>query len=99
MLKKLLILRLKDKKNSLKGEKVIAETRRYDDSIKDTVSMRSKDETIDYKYFPETNILPIKLSDAFVNEAIATCPELQIKRKKDILKNIHYLIMMQTFCF
>ncbi len=66
----------------LKGENVIAETRRYDDSIKDTVSMRSKDETIDYKYFPETNILPIKLSDAFVNEAIATCPELADKKKK-----------------
>jgi aspartyl-tRNA(Asn)/glutamyl-tRNA(Gln) amidotransferase subunit B len=38
--------------------------------------MRLKSDAVDYKYFCEPNITPIKLSDEFVDEAIKTCPEL-----------------------
>ncbi len=60
----------------LKGEKIRQETRRYDESRGETVLMRVKTDAVDYKYFPEPNIVPVKLSDEFVEDAIATCPEL-----------------------
>ena len=60
----------------LSGEKIQQETRRYDESKGATVLMRVKTDAVDYKYFPEPNLVPIKLSEAFVEEAIATCPEL-----------------------
>lgn len=67
------------------GGKVIQETRRYDDETKSTVAMRLKTDAVDYKYFPEPNIIPIKLSDEFVNDAIASCPELAESKKERYL--------------
>lgn len=58
------------------GGKVIQETRRFDEGSKETVVMRLKTDAVDYKYFPEPNILPIYLSDEFVDEAIRTSKEL-----------------------
>lgn len=60
----------------LNNEEVRQETRRYDDATKETILMRLKTSSVDYKYFPEANIPPIKLSDEFVKEAIDSCPEL-----------------------
>lgn len=60
----------------LSGEKVITETRRFDEKTKQTISMREKVEEIDYKYFTDANIPPIKLSQDFINEVIETSPEL-----------------------
>ena len=60
----------------LNNEPVRQETRRYDDTTRETILMRVKTSAVDYKYFPEANILPIKLSDEFVKEAIESCPEL-----------------------
>ncbi|OQA79160.1 MAG: Aspartyl/glutamyl-tRNA(Asn/Gln) amidotransferase subunit B [Tenericutes bacterium ADurb.Bin239] len=58
------------------GETVISQTRRYDDVLKDTVAMRMKDKSVDYKYIPEGNILPISLSKEFIDETIAEMKEL-----------------------
>ena len=63
------------------GEEVVQETRRYDDAKKETIRMRLKTDSVDYKYFPEGNIIPIRLSDEFVNNAIESCPELAESRK------------------
>lgn len=63
------------------GEKVVQETRRYDDAKKETIRMRLKTDSVDYKYFPEGNIIPIRLSDKFIEDAIASCPELAESRK------------------
>ena len=60
----------------LAGEKIAQETRRYDSDKNETILMRVKTDAVDYKYFPEDNILPIKLSDEFIKDAIASCPEL-----------------------
>ncbi|MBR2507103.1 MAG: Asp-tRNA(Asn)/Glu-tRNA(Gln) amidotransferase subunit GatB [Bacilli bacterium] len=60
----------------LNNEEIIQETRRFDEATKSTILMRVKTDSVDYKYFPETNIAPIKLSDEFVKEAIETSPEL-----------------------
>lgn len=60
----------------LKGEKVRQETRRFDESSGKTILMRVKADAVDYKYFPEPNITPIRLSDKFVKDVIESCPEL-----------------------
>ena len=64
------------------GEKVVQETRRYDDAKKETIRMRLKTDSVDYKYFPEANIIPIRLSDKFIEDAIKSCPELADSRKE-----------------
>ena len=64
------------------GGKVVQETRRYDDAKKETISMRLKTDAVDYKYFPEANITPIKLSDKFIQDAIDSCPELAESKLK-----------------
>ena len=60
----------------ISGGTVAQETRRFDDSLKETVSMRMKTDSVDYKYFTEPNLVPVRLSEAFIAEAIASCPEL-----------------------
>ena len=70
----------------LKGEQVQQETRRYDESKKQTSLMRVKSNAIDYKYFREPNIVPIQLSDEFVNEAIRTMHKLPSEYKEELLK-------------
>ena len=67
----------------LSGETIQPETRRYDEKSKRTVSMRVKNEDVDYKFFVEPNILPIKLSKDFIESVIESSPELpDIKKKK-----------------
>ncbi|MFA7032656.1 MAG: Asp-tRNA(Asn)/Glu-tRNA(Gln) amidotransferase subunit GatB [Bacilli bacterium] len=60
----------------LSGGSVTQETRRFDEGLKQTVLMRLKTDAVDYKYFTEPNITPIKLSDEFIQNAIETSPEL-----------------------
>ncbi|MCH3909320.1 MAG: Asp-tRNA(Asn)/Glu-tRNA(Gln) amidotransferase subunit GatB [Bacilli bacterium] len=69
----------------LSGEKVIQETRRFDEATQKTVMMRLKSDAVDYKYFCEPNITPIKLSDEFVDDAIKSCPELYDAKMKRYL--------------
>ena len=64
----------------LSGEPVKKETRRFDEIKKETVVMRDKNEDVDYKYFIEPNIPPIKLSSEFIKEAIESSPELAEKK-------------------
>jgi len=69
------------------GGKILQETKRFDEAIKETVTMREKNDSVDYKYFTEPNIPPIKLSKEFIEEAIKTSPELaevKLKRYKDL---------------
>ena len=60
----------------LKGLEVEQETRRFDEASKQTVLMRKKTDAVDYKYYTEANIMPIKLSETFINNAINLVPEL-----------------------
>ncbi len=74
-------------KQLLKGKAVIAETRRYDDAARATISMRRKDEDVDYRYFPEADIPIIHLSDEFIKSAIENAPEsASLKRNRYIEK-------------
>lgn len=69
----------------LSGGQVTQETRRYDESKKQTSLMRVKTNAVDYKYFREPNIIPIKLSDEFVKSAIDTMHKLPSVYKKELM--------------
>ena len=58
------------------GGRVVQETRLYDSEKNETRSMRSKEVANDYRYFPEPDLLPILIDDAFVEAIRATLPEL-----------------------
>ena len=72
-----------------KGEKIIQETRRYDEESKATKSMRVKVDSVDYKYYPEANIVPIKLSDKFIADAIASSNELASQKRERYIKQFN----------
>lgn len=65
-----------------KGGKVEQETRRFDDETGETYKMRSKADAVDYKYFIEPNIPPIKVTDKWLDEIRKTIPMLQLERKR-----------------
>ena len=58
------------------GGEVIQETRLYDSDRDETRSMRNKEEANDYRYFPDPDLLPIRVDDDFINEVRAELPEL-----------------------
>ena len=58
------------------GGKIVQETRLYDSVKDETRSMRSKEEANDYRYFPDPDLLPLEITDAFANEVRKTLPEL-----------------------
>ena len=67
------------------GGKIAQETRLYDSDKDETRSMRSKEEAFDYRYFPDPDLLPMKISEAMIEEIKASLPELpQAKRERFI---------------
>jgi aspartyl-tRNA(Asn)/glutamyl-tRNA(Gln) amidotransferase subunit B len=58
------------------GGKVKQETRLYDPDKGETRPMRSKEEANDYRYFPDPDLLPVKLDEAFIETVRKTLPEL-----------------------
>jgi aspartyl-tRNA(Asn)/glutamyl-tRNA(Gln) amidotransferase subunit B len=65
------------------GGKIVQETRLYDPDRNETRSMRSKEDAHDYRYFPDPDLLPLELEDAFLDECRASLPELpDVKRHR-----------------
>ena len=65
------------------GGEVVQETRLYDANKNETRSMRSKEEANDYRYFPDPDLLPVVLDDAYIEDVRKTLPELpQAKRQR-----------------
>lgn len=71
----------------LSGGVVKQETRRFDESLKATVAMRSKEGSVDYKYFPEPNIFPVRLEQSFIEQVRNTLPELQDAKLERLMKD------------
>lgn len=63
-----------------RGEPIIMETRRYDDTTMKTYRMRSKVEAVDYKYFIEPNIPPIRITESLKQEVVDNLPELPFEK-------------------
>lgn len=62
------------------GGKVVQETRLYDSVKNRTFSMRSKEEAHDYRYFPDPDLLPLEVSDEWIESVRAKLPELPLQR-------------------
>lgn len=58
------------------GGKIVQETRLFDPDKGETRSMRSKEDAHDYRYFPDPDLLPLELDDAFLDECRGSLPEL-----------------------
>ncbi|MBE2295140.1 MAG: Asp-tRNA(Asn)/Glu-tRNA(Gln) amidotransferase subunit GatB [Phycisphaerales bacterium] len=68
------------------GGKVVQETRLYDPDKGETRSMRSKEEANDYRYFPDPDLLPLILDEAFIHAARADLPELPETKKRRFME-------------
>ena len=62
------------------GKKVIQETRRWDDNKEYSYAMRSKEDAQDYRYFPEPDLVPIVISDEWIENVKARQPELRTEK-------------------
>ena len=68
------------------GNKIIQETLRWDDNLGETKTMRSKEDSQDYRYFPDPDLLPVKISDAELEEIKNKLPVLPQKRFENYLE-------------
>ena len=64
------------------GNLITQETRLYDSQQNTTRPMRSKEFANDYRYFPEPDLLPIKLEKDFIDEVISTMPEMPEQKRE-----------------
>lgn len=70
------------------GNEVKQESMRWDDVAGQTFSMRNKEDAEDYRYFPEPDLVAIKLSDEYINKVKEELPELPESRKKRYVDEI-----------
>jgi aspartyl-tRNA(Asn)/glutamyl-tRNA(Gln) amidotransferase subunit B len=68
------------------GGQIIQETRSWDESRGLTVSLRSKEEAQDYRYFPEPDLVPLVIEKDWVEQVRETLPELPDARKKRLVE-------------
>lgn len=69
------------------GEKIVQETRLWDADKAVSLSMRSKEEAADYRYFPEPDLLPLHLSESLTSELKKTLPELPMEKMERFIKD------------
>ena len=68
------------------GGTIDQETRLFDIKKNETRSMRSKEDAHDYRYFPDPDLLPLELSDKFINDLKKNIPELPDEKKKRFIE-------------
>ncbi|MEA3061380.1 MAG: aspartyl-tRNA(Asn)/glutamyl-tRNA(Gln) amidotransferase subunit, partial [Sphingomonadales bacterium] len=64
------------------GGKIVQETRLFDPDKAETRSLRSKEEAHDYRYFPDPDLLPVELDEAFLADCRASLPELPDAKRR-----------------
>jgi len=69
------------------GGTIRQETRLYDSRVGETRSMRSKEEAHDYRYFPDPDLLPLELEEAFIERIAKSLPELPDDKKARFIKD------------
>lgn len=70
------------------GGSVVQETRLYDPDKGETRSMRSKEEAHDYRYFPDPDLLPLDIEQAWVDDIAKAMPELPDEKKARFVKDL-----------
>jgi len=70
------------------GGKVKQETRLFDEKTNSTKSMRSKENEHDYRYFPDPDLLPVKIEEDRISEIKNTMPELPSNKRKRLEKDL-----------
>ncbi len=68
------------------GKKIDQETRLFDTKKNETRSMRSKEDAHDYRYFPDPDLLPLEISDEFIERIKNEIPELPDEKKKRFIE-------------
>ena len=63
------------------GEEVVQETRLWDEGQERTISMRGKEEAHDYRYFPDPDLVPLEVSEAWIEDIRGTLPELPAEKR------------------
>ena len=71
------------------GQEIDQETRSFDAKKNKTRSMRSKEDAHDYRYFPDPDLLPLEVSDEFVEQLKSEIPELPDEKKKRFLEKFN----------
>ncbi|MBM7553424.1 Asp-tRNA(Asn)/Glu-tRNA(Gln) amidotransferase subunit GatB [Thalassobacillus pellis] len=72
----------------LSGGEILQETRRYDEQTKETILMRVKEGSDDYRYFPEPDLVPLYIDEAWKERVRSQIPELPDARKKRYIENL-----------
>lgn len=70
------------------GGKVDQETRLFDASLGETRSMRSKEDAQDYRYFPDPDLLPLTITDEYIENIRKILPELPDQKKERYIKQM-----------
>jgi aspartyl-tRNA(Asn)/glutamyl-tRNA(Gln) amidotransferase subunit B len=68
------------------GGSIVQETRLWDESKGITRSMRGKEEAHDYRYFPDPDLVPVEIDEAWIEEVRKTLPELPDEKKERFIK-------------
>uniref|UniRef100_Q01P01 Aspartyl/glutamyl-tRNA(Asn/Gln) amidotransferase subunit B n=1 Tax=Solibacter usitatus (strain Ellin6076) TaxID=234267 RepID=Q01P01_SOLUE len=63
------------------GGRVVQETRLYNPDLGETFTMRSKEDAHDYRYFPEPDLVPLRISARWLGEVRASMPELPARKR------------------
>ncbi len=66
------------------GEKIEQETRLFDSQNGETRSMRSKEDAHDYRYFPDPDLLPLEITDDFINNISSSLPKLPDEIREEL---------------
>lgn len=64
------------------GQEVVQETRRWDDTKEYSYAMRSKEDAQDYRYFPDPDLVPINISDEWLERLKSEQPEFRDEKKE-----------------
>ncbi|NWO12499.1 Asp-tRNA(Asn)/Glu-tRNA(Gln) amidotransferase subunit GatB [Virgibacillus sp.] len=78
----------RQEKELLSGGEILQETRRYDEKTKETILMRVKEGSDDYRYFPEPDLVPLYIDDAWKERIRKEIPELPDARKNRYMEEL-----------
>ncbi|WP_042225189.1 Asp-tRNA(Asn)/Glu-tRNA(Gln) amidotransferase subunit GatB [Oceanobacillus manasiensis] len=78
----------RQEKELLTGGEILQETRRYDEKTKETILMRVKEGSDDYRYFPEPDLVPLYIDEAWKERIRSEIPELPDARKARYIEQL-----------